>query len=320
MGRSRFAQRKAAVHHRFQLAGEDVLHHLMEFALRAHERSQERKLAGKEETQIERGFRTGGGAAGHDLASRLDRLHAFDPCGLAHMLKNNVTHGLVGESFHLFGDFLLVVVDGEVGAEFAALVHLALVARGGDGNSAEHLAELDGRRADSRPPAQNQHGVSRLEGAPRYQHVPGSQKYEGHGCRLVISQFALDRQNIDARHADELGVTAVIQISKHAVLRTKVLLAPRACRAYPAKCMWRQEHALPDFQIRNILSHLGNHAGNVAAVDVRQLDARQSLADKQVQVVQRTSLYPNQDLVFPGTRIGNVFVLEDFWTAELVEA
>src|SRR5579864_2504328 len=47
MRRRSFAQRKAFVDNRLNLAGEDMLHHLMKVAHGSHKRSQERKLARK---------------------------------------------------------------------------------------------------------------------------------------------------------------------------------------------------------------------------------------------------------------------------------
>ena len=98
------AQWETLIHHRLDLAREDVLHHLMEVAHGPHERAQERKLAGKQEPDIEAGFGAGGGAAGHQLASGLERLHALLPRGFAHMLKHDVTHLAVGD--FLFGPLL----------------------------------------------------------------------------------------------------------------------------------------------------------------------------------------------------------------------
>src|SRR5215467_7844547 len=82
-------QRKALVHHSFQLAGKDMFHHFMEISHRAHKRPQKRKLAGKEEADIEAGFGTCRGSASHQAASRLERFHALLPCGFPDMLENN---------------------------------------------------------------------------------------------------------------------------------------------------------------------------------------------------------------------------------------
>src|SRR5690349_18623891 len=71
MRRRGFTQGKALVHDRFNLAGENMLHHLVKIAHRSHKRSQERKLARKQKPDVKTGFRTRRGAAGHQLSSRL---------------------------------------------------------------------------------------------------------------------------------------------------------------------------------------------------------------------------------------------------------
>src|SRR6516164_4411301 len=53
---------------------------------------------------------------------------------------------------------------------------------------------------------------------------------------------------------------------------------------------------------------------------MRQLHARQSLAHPQIEMVQRTRLYPHQHLVFAQLRIGNAFVGENLGPAELMDA
>src|SRR5664280_1978980 len=53
---------------------------------------------------------------------------------------------------------------------------------------------------------------------------------------------------------------------------------------------------------------------------MRQLHPRQSHADPEIEVVQRTGAHPNQDLIFAQHRIRNVLVLEDFRTAKLMDA
>src|SRR5262249_21164795 len=151
-------------------------------------------------------FRAGGGAAGHDFAAGLQRLHALLPGSVAHVLKNDVAHGAVGDVLHFLGDLLLVVIDGMVGAELARLVHLVLVAGGGNDRGAEHFGDLDGSRSDARASTQHQHRVAGFDSSASHQHVPGSEKHKRNGGGLVVRQFALDGQNIDAGHGDELGV------------------------------------------------------------------------------------------------------------------
>src|SRR6478752_220368 len=116
MRRRGFTQGKALVHDGFDLARENMLHHLVKIAHRSHKRSQKRK------PDVKTGFRTRRGAAGHQLSSRLERLHALLPGGFAHVLKYDVAHLSVRDFLYLIANLLLVMVDYVVGAEFAALV------------------------------------------------------------------------------------------------------------------------------------------------------------------------------------------------------
>ena len=65
------------------------------------------------------------------------------------MLKDDVDALFVGDTADFVGNLLLVVIDGVVGAQFARLRQLAFVAGGRDHLGAQHLADLDGSRADA---------------------------------------------------------------------------------------------------------------------------------------------------------------------------
>src|SRR6476646_9193823 len=235
MRRRGFTQGKALVHDRFDLAGENMLHHLVKIAHRSHKRSQERKLARKQKPDVKTGFRTRRGAAGHQLSSRLERLHALLPCGFAHVLKYDVAHLPVRDFLYLIANLLLVMVDYVVGAEFAALVKLIFVARGGDTCCAKHLADLDGNAPNPRAAAQHQHGIRRLDAASAHQHVPCRERNQRHGRGFIVGQFLRNRQDAHARHGDVFAVAAIVQIAKHTELRAEILLTLGAFGADPAE-------------------------------------------------------------------------------------
>src|SRR6185312_7680325 len=110
------------------------------------------------------------------------------------------------------------------------------------------------------------------------------------------------------------------QVSQHAVLRTKILLSFGACFAIAAESMRRQQHTLARLKIGDIFADLSNIAGNVAPIDVRQLDPGQTFADEKIQVVQRTRLHSHQNLIFARLGVWNVFKLQNVRTAEFMEA
>src|SRR6185437_7183823 len=103
------------------------------------------------------------------------------------------------------------------------------------------------------------------------------------------------------------------------ILRAGVVLTLAACLAVSAESVRCQKHPLARLKFCEVLTHLGDIAGNIAAIDVRKFDAWQSLADEQVKIVQRTGLHPYQHLVFAGPGIGDVFILQNFRSAEFME-
>ena len=110
------------------------------------------------------------------------------------------------------------------------------------------------------------------------------------------------------------------RIAQHRELRALVLQSRDALCAVIAEVHGREQHALAGLEAGDVLADLDDLAGNVAAQDVRQLHPGQPLAHPQIQVVQGAGFHPDQHLVFAQLRVGNVFVAQNFRTAEFVNA
>jgi hypothetical protein len=69
------------------------------------------------------------------------------------------------------------------------------------------------------------------------------------------------------------------------------------------------------------LAQTGHNARYVRSAPVGHLkiEARPSLHDKYIEVIQGTGFNFNKDLAFTGSKIGNIFVPEDIGTAMLVK-
>ena len=80
----------------------------------------------------------------------LSDLHALLPGGGTDVFDDDVHTFEVGDLADFLRNLLLVVVDDEIGAEFAGALHLAFVAGGGDHAGVKHLRNLDGRNARRR--------------------------------------------------------------------------------------------------------------------------------------------------------------------------
>ena len=77
---------------------------------------------------------------------------------------------------------------------------------------------------------------------------------------------------------------------------------------------------VPGFRSRDVLAALNHFARDVAAQDVRQLDAGQSLAHPQVEVIQRAGADADEHMILAQLGIGNVFVFQNFGTTKFMNA
>ena len=76
----------------------------------------------------------------------------------------------------------------------------------------------------------------------------------------------------------------------------------------------------PVLKSGDVLADFDDFTRDVAAEDVRQFHAGQSLAHPDIEMVERAGPHPDQDLIFARLRIGDVFVLQNFGATELMEA
>ena len=88
----------------------------------------------------------------------------------------------------------------------------------------------------------------------------------------------------------------------------------------PTEMHGREQHSLAGLEPAKVFANLNNFAGNIAAEDVRRLDAGQSLAHPHIQMVQRARPYPQQHLIFTRLGIGNIFINQNFWPTKLMNA
>src|SRR5579871_632727 len=313
------AQRKALIDHSLQFTREDMAQDRVEIAHGSHKRSQEGELPRKKKAYIEVCLRPGGGSTGHQRSTGFERFHALLPGGLPHVFKDNVAHGTAGDFLYFFRDLLLVVIDHVIGAQLASFFHLCLVPGSGDDLRIEKLADLNGRRAHARSSSQYQHDVTRHQMAAIDQHVPGGHVHQWDRCRLIVGQFLGNRKHIRARNRNIFGIAAVVHVAEDRELRAKILSPVGAGRTVSTKSHRRKQYALPYLQIGDVFANFGNIAGNITAVDVRQLDSRQTLADEQIKMVQRAGFDLDQHLIFARLDIGHIFKFQNLRPAKLME-
>jgi hypothetical protein len=69
-----------------------------------------------------------------------------------------------------------------------------------------------------------------------------------------------------------------------------------------------------------VLADLSNLASYIAAEDVRQLHPGKPFPDPDIEVIHGACFYADQDLIFAGLRIRNIFVAEHFGPAKFMNA
>ena len=206
-------------------------------------------------------FRPGGGAAGDQRAAVLERPHAFIPGGRAHVLDYDVHALFVGDLSDFLGDFLLVVIDAVISAQFAAFGQLGIVARGSDHAAMKKFGDLNGGDADPGPRPQHQHGLSGTNARATYQHVPRGYKHERHAGRLIEIERIGNRNHIGGGSGDQFAIAAIHAIAQHGEFTAKVLHAGHAFLAVPAIVHRSQQHALPRLESGDVLADFDYFSG-----------------------------------------------------------
>ncbi len=151
-------------------------------------------------------------------------------------------------------------------------------------------------------------------------HVPRGEKNQRNAGGLIEIERVGDRNDIHCGHRNQFAVAAVHGIAEHGELAALILQAGNALRAVITEMHGRKQHALSRFEVGDVLADFDNLAGSVAAEDVRQVNAGQSFAHPDVEMVQSASPHAYEDLVFARLGIGNVFVGENFRPTELMNA
>src|SRR5262249_44681331 len=109
-------------------------------------------------------------------------------------------------------------------------------------------------------------------------------------------------------------------VSQNGELPAHILRPGHAVLAMIAERHGRKQDACARFEVAYVLSHLGDFAGYIAAIDVRQLRSGDAFADPEVKVVHRASPDAHQHLVFAHSRVGDLFILQNLGLAELMKA
>src|ERR1700688_3183125 len=313
-------QRKSPINDGLEPPRKHMPKDFMQFAHRAHVRTQQRQLSRKKKTQVEINFRPGSRAASHKRPSGFQRSHTFLPGCLAYVLDDDVRSFGVSDLADLLRDFLLIMIDDEVGAKLAGALHFAIVARCSYYPRMKQFRNLDGGDPHSRICAQHKNSLTGADSGPSRKHVPRGDKYQRHAGRLIEIERVGNRNDVDSGRGKQFAVAAIHAIAQDGKIPALILQSGNALRTVIAEMHGRNQDALADFKIGNILAQFDDLPSHIAAHDVRQVHSRQPAAHEYIEMIHGARAHPDQDLILARLRIRNIFVGEDFGSAELMDA
>ena len=87
-----------------------------------------------------------------------------------------------------------------------------------------------------------------------------------------------------------------------------------------AECHGRKQDALARFEISDVFAGFNNVAGNITAIDVRQLHSGQAFPDEQIEMIQGAGFYSYEHLVFAKLRVRDIFKLQHLRPAKFMDA
>jgi len=237
------------------------------------------------------------------------------------VLEDHVHAALAGDAADFVANFLGMVVDGVVGAELAGFFELFAAACSGDYPSAEKFGDLNSGAANAAACAENEHVVTRLKLGAGYQHVPGGLEDERYGSGFFERKTLRIRQAIYFGDANELGRATVNHVAEIGELAAAVVESRDACGTLAAGYPGGENYFLPDTDGGDFRSDLRDLAGDVAAGNVRKgyRNARQALADPNVEMVQGASVNADEHFVGANGRLGDGGVFQNFRRAVLLE-
>src|SRR5580765_4465063 len=207
-----------------------------------------------------------------------------------------------------------------IGAQFASLLQLRLIACGRNDRATKKFCNLN--RRDSHPGAcaKNQHSFSGTQGCASNEHVPRRKEYQWHASRLVEIEAVRDRNHVDCRHSDQFAVAAVDAIAQNRQFRTLVLQSCNTFCTVIAEMHRRDQHALSRLEPGHVFSNFRDLSRDIATKDMWKIYTRQPLTDPDIQMVERAGFYPHQHLILARLRVGDFFISKDLGPSELMNA
>src|SRR6185369_4250937 len=138
----------------------------------------------------------------------------------------------------------------------------------------------------------HEHVFTRLHVRTSHEHVPRGDSHEWQRRRLGPAQLRRLGNDVHAWNRHQFRITTVTSIADHVVLTTQIVLPAETRLAMPARNAGLDHHFVARFDPRHELANFPHDASYIATENVRErnLDPRQTVANKNVEMIQRARL------------------------------
>jgi hypothetical protein len=226
-------------------------------------------------------------------------------CLGAYVLEDDVDALLPRELAHGVLEPVGAIIDDVIGAERLRLLHLGIVAHGGEHRAADRFRRLDGDGANARAARVHQDAFARFELGVIEQHVLDRRERDRR-AGSVANIYAIGHLHHQPRgHVDEIAGKPV-DVETHDALHVlaQIVAALAACGAVAAGQSAIHHHTIAGPQILDPCPNRGDFPRGLRADDQRQLAPGESHAavSPEIDVVERDGLHPHLHFARRGRR------------------
>ena len=125
------------------------------------------------------------------------------------MFQHDVHTLFTGYIADLFRNFLFVVIDNVVGAEFTSFRHLLIITGGGNDVTVEEFRNLNSGNSDAGICAENQHRLSRTNSRAPNQHAPRGKEHQRNAGGLIEIQSVRNGNDSYRWRCNQFAIPAI---------------------------------------------------------------------------------------------------------------
>lgn len=313
MGSHTIVQRQHFIDNGLKAALSDEFENGAQLVFRAHVRTHDRELPGKQKTQVDFDVKAGGSAAGDETAAVCEAFDAVIPSCCADMFENDIDATVARKAPDFVGNGHDAMVNDFVGADELGFLELYVITCGGDDMGAEEFCNLDSGAADPTSRSDHKNALGGLKLSAMDEHVPRGLENKGNSRGVGPIEIFRVRHAVQFGAANVFGATAVNHVAEVGEVAAKVVVAREAGGTLTAGDARREDHLLADVHGGDLGTDFGDFAGNITARYVRKRygNAGKAAPYPEIEVVQGAGVDTDEDFTRAEMRLGNVGIAKN---------